>query len=72
MRTCTSKPKLKSIDVSFIGGIGRGNRKEYIDFLIHNEINVELAGYGTKRGVISTQEKNEIVHQSKINLNDKI
>jgi len=65
----TKKKIKKSIDVSFIGGIGRGNRKEYIDFLIHNGINVELAGYGTKRGVISTQEKNAIVHQSKINLN---
>tara|TARA_B110000008_G_scaffold279491_1_gene326788 strand:- start:2414 stop:3592 length:1179 start_codon:yes stop_codon:yes gene_type:complete len=59
----------KTIDVSFTGGINRGNRKEYINFLNSNGINVELAGFGTKRGVISTQEKNMIASQSKINLN---
>ena len=59
----------KSIDVSFIGGVNRGKRKEYIDFLTLNGINVELAGFGTERGVISTTEKNMIVCQSRINLN---
>ena len=58
----------KTIDVSFIGGMNIGNRKEYIDFLIMNGIHVELAGFGTERGVISTKEKNEMVYQSKINL----
>ena len=59
----------KSIDVSFIGGINRGNRRDYIDFLTSSGIKVELAGFGTERGIISTQEKNMIVYQSRINLN---
>ncbi|WP_373034664.1 glycosyltransferase [Sulfurimonas sp.] len=63
------KELTKSIDISFIGGINRSNRLEYIDFLRENGINVELAGYGTDRGLISVEEKNEIVYKSKINLN---
>jgi hypothetical protein len=59
----------KCFDVSFVGGIQRSNRLEYINYLKDNGINVELAGYGTNRGLISTQEKNEIVYKSKINLN---
>jgi hypothetical protein len=59
----------KSIDVSFIGGINRGNRKEYINFLISKGIDIKVAGYGTKKGIISTEEKNMIASQTKINLN---
>jgi len=59
----------KSIDVSFVGALNIGNRKEYIEFLINNEINVEYAGYGSSRGIITTEKKNRIVSQSKINLN---
>lgn len=59
----------KTIDVSFIGGINRGNRKEYLDYLNSNGIKVELAGFGTKKGIVSTKEKNKIACQSKINLN---
>ena len=59
----------KSIDVSFIGGLNRGNRKEYIEFLIANGINLEIAGHDTERGIISTKDKNMIAYQSKINLN---
>lgn len=60
---------IKEFDVSFIGGIERSNRKEYIDYLEKNGIKVELAGYGTKRGLVSVEEKNDIVYKSKINLN---
>jgi hypothetical protein len=59
----------KSIDVSFVGSLDIGNRKEYIEFLINNEINVEYAGYGSPRGIITTEKKNRLVSQSKINLN---
>ena len=65
----SKKVMKKTIDVSFIGGINRGNREEYIDFLRKNGIEVELAGFGTKKGLITTKEKNQIVYQSKINLN---
>jgi hypothetical protein len=65
----SKKVMKKTIDVSFIGGINRGNREEYIDFLRKNGIRVELAGFGTKKGLITTKEKNKIVYQSKINLN---
>lgn len=59
----------KLIDVSFVGALNIGNRKEYIEFLINNEIKVEYAGYGSPRGIITNEEKNKIVAQSKINLN---
>lgn len=59
----------RDIDVSFIGGIDRGNRKDYVSFLEQNNIHVELYGYGTKNGMISNEQKNEIVWRSKINLN---
>ena len=59
----------KSIDVSFIGGINRGHRKEYIDFLIANGVNVEIAGHGSERGIISTKEKKIVTWKTKVNLN---
>ena len=59
----------KKIEVSFIGGIDRADRKKYISFLNEHGISVELAGYGTKRGLVSVEEKNKIISSSYIHLN---
>ena len=63
------KYKEKKYDVSFVGGVGRSNRMEYLEYLISKGVNVYLAGYGTKIGSVSVSKKNDIVYSSKINLN---
>jgi hypothetical protein len=64
-----SKNLQKDIDVSFIGGLYRADRKEYIDFLRENGINIYVAGYGSDVGEINSSIKNEIIQRSKIHLN---
>jgi hypothetical protein len=59
----------KKIPVSFIGGIDRADRKKYISFLNEHGISIELAGHGTKRGLVSVEEKNKIISSSHIHLN---
>lgn len=59
----------KKIPVSFIGGINRGDRRKYISYLLDNGISVELAGHGTKKGLVSVEEKNNIISRSYIHLN---
>lgn len=59
----------KDINVSFIGGIDRANRREYIDYLSENGVEVYLAGQGSKSGLVSVEEKNSIIARSKIHLN---
>lgn len=57
------------IDVSFVGGLNRSNRKEYLDFLKENKIQVVTAGDGGDLGFVSDAMKNEIISRSKIHLN---
>lgn len=59
----------KDIDVSFVGAINKGDRKEYIEFLESNGIRVETYGPNTKNGYISFDEMINIFNRSKINLN---
>jgi hypothetical protein len=59
----------KDINVSFIGGIDRANRREYIDYLSENGVEVYLGGHGSKIGLVSVEEKNSIIARSKIHLN---
>ncbi len=59
----------KKIPVSFIGGIDRADRKKYISFLNEHGVTIELAGHGTKRGLVSVEEKNKIISSSHIHLN---
>lgn len=57
-----------SIDVSFVGHI-YSNRKEYIEYLIQNQISIELYGKGTSNGIIDFEKMVEVFNNSKINLN---
>lgn len=59
----------RDIDVSFIGDLNKGNRKEYIEYLKQNGINVEVYGAGSKNGKISFKKMVEILNRSKISLN---
>jgi len=61
--------KEKDIDVSFVGGIDKGDRREYIEFLLSNGINIETYGPGSKNGYITFEEMVDVFNRSKINLN---
>jgi len=68
----TRYPKLSSrkiYDVSFVGGIERADRKKFINFLKSSGVNLKLAGYGTENGLVSVDEKNQIISSSHIHLN---
>ena len=59
----------KKHDVCWVGSIAnRIGRKEYLDYLAKNEIDVKAFGYGTSGGVISTQEMYKIFGSSRIGL----
>ena len=60
---------IQDIDVSFVGGVKRSNRMEYLNFLEDNNINVFTAGSGGGLGFVSDEKKNEIISRSKIHLN---
>jgi hypothetical protein len=60
---------VKDIDVSFIGGLYRADRIEYLDFLKKNGIEIFVAGYGSDIGEVDFVEKNKIIARSKIHLN---
>ena len=55
----------KEFDVSFIGQ-GYGIRKEYIDFLLKNKINVYTKGPGWPSGFATDEEMVKIFNKSKI------
>ncbi|MCB5266554.1 MAG: glycosyltransferase [Candidatus Cloacimonetes bacterium] len=57
-----------NIDVSFVGEVTKGKRKEYISYLEDNGINIEAYGSGTKNGKVSFERVVEIFNTSKINL----
>jgi hypothetical protein len=59
----------KNIDVSFVGAINKADRKEYIDFLLENNISIEYFGRGSKNNYISEEQMVQIFNKSKINLN---
>jgi len=65
------KPTLnnqQTIDVSFVGEVTKGKRKEYIKYLEDNGINIQTYGVGTKNGKVSFEKVVDIFNSSKINL----
>lgn len=56
-------------DVTFIGNMNKARRKEDIEFLKKNGINIQTYGAGSENGFISHQEMMKIINSSKINLN---
>jgi len=60
----------KIYDVSFVGGIDRADRREFIAHLQReSDLRVYIAGYGSTAGLVSIEEKNRIIRSSKIHLN---
>lgn len=60
----------KDTEVSFIGQtIDKVGRLDYINYLLENNINVEVFGAYSSRGRASHKEKIEIFNRTKINLN---
>jgi hypothetical protein len=59
----------KCIDVSFIGGIYRSNRSNFLDKLLEDGIKIEVYGAGTKRGRVTDLQRDQIIRKSKIHLN---
>jgi hypothetical protein len=59
----------RNIDVSFVGWMDKADRKEYIDYLLKHNINVEIFGVGTTGGEVSLKKMIDIFNRSKINLN---
>ena len=59
----------KTIDVSFIGNVNKANRREYIDYLKDNGINIQTYGNGSDNGFINHEEMMKVINSSKINLN---
>jgi len=59
----------KKFDVSFVGSVKRGDREEYLNFLNSKNLNLYVAGYQSKNGELSPEEKDMIIQQSWIHIN---
>jgi hypothetical protein len=59
----------KKYDVSFVGMYNKSSRRELVDYLTDNGINVVVFGAGAPGGYVSREEMINIFRQSKINLN---
>lgn len=59
----------KDIDVCFIGDMRKRGRREYIDYLLKNGINVVVYGRGSGNGYLPNDKMSEYLCRSKINLN---
>ena len=60
----------RNIDVSFVGLLSaKKERKKSIEYIIGNNINVEVFGAGSKNGQVSLEKMVEIFNRTKINLN---
>lgn len=59
----------KTIDVSFVGNLEVGDRKQYINYLVQNGVRVEVYGAGSSNGFITHEQVVEIHNKSKICLN---
>ncbi|MFH1541439.1 MAG: glycosyltransferase [Elusimicrobiota bacterium] len=58
----------QDIDVSFVGSLVKYGRKDSLDYLVKNGINVQQYGLGTLNSRISVEKITEIYNRSKINL----
>ena len=61
--------KEKSIDVSFVGDMAKGNRREYIDYLSANSIPIKCYGHNTENGPVDFEKMIDVFNRSKININ---
>lgn len=59
---------VKNIPVSFVGGTYRAGRENYLRHLEEDGIDVRVAGYGSKAGIVTRQEKNNLIRSSWIHL----
>lgn len=59
----------KSIDVSFVGDIGKNDRKIHVDYLLENKIPIKCYGHNTENGLIDFNKMIEIFNRSRININ---
>lgn len=59
----------KDIDVSFIGYMDKGNRKDIIQYLKKHGINIQSFGHGSDNGSVTLDEMVTIFNRSKININ---
>lgn len=61
---------IQDIDVSFVGNLtDKIGRKEYINFLSENQINIKTFGIDSPIGPLSHEKKIETYNRTKINLN---
>jgi hypothetical protein len=61
-----NKKYIRDIDVSFIGNVEVGNRKELIENIRNNGINIKEYGLGTNTGPLSEKQMIDIYNRSKI------
>ncbi|HPG29997.1 MAG TPA: glycosyltransferase [bacterium] len=59
----------KEYDVSFIGDSSKADRREYLDYLKNNGINVFEFGNNSKEGFVNKKTMAEIFSKTRINLN---
>ena len=59
----------KIYDVSFIGNVNKADRKEIINYLKQNGINIQTYGPGSDNGFVDHKKMIKIINSSKINLN---
>jgi len=59
----------QDIDVSFVGSLVKYGRKELLNYIVANGINLQMYGSGTPNGRVSMEKLVEIYNRSKINLN---
>jgi hypothetical protein len=58
----------KDLNISFIGGMVRSNRSLFIDIVQKNLPDFFVAGYGTKKGIITRDQKNSVIARSFLHL----
>ena len=58
----------KKYDVTFIGNLDVSDRRQYIEYLLANGVNVNCFGAGSNSGFINDHDYKMIIRQSRINL----
>jgi hypothetical protein len=64
-----NKKSDKTIDVSFIGNLNKASRKDLVNYLKENNINIQTYGVGSDNGFVNHKQMIEVINTSKINLN---
>lgn len=59
----------KEIDISFIGGVYRSDRRAYFKALDDHGVQIRVAGFGSTEGWVSRERSLELIAKSKIHLN---